>query len=147
VPAGERPIDAVLAEDHAELEVMFRRVIAGAHAGDWQELRALWETFERQLASHLAAEECYVLPSFAREHPAEAGALLAEHATIKAALIDLGVDLDLHCLRAERVEDFIAALRAHARREDRLVYPWAARRLPASRREALEAVLGHLPWR
>jgi hypothetical protein len=35
-------------------------------------------------------------------------------------------------VRAEVVADFIALLRAHAQREDELLYRWAERELPAS---------------
>jgi hypothetical protein len=37
--------------------------------------------------------------------------------------------VDLHAIRAEVVADFIALLRAHAHREDDLLYRWAEREL------------------
>jgi hypothetical protein len=44
-------------------------------------------------------------------------------------LTDLGIELDLHFLGAARDEAFIAALRAHAAREETIFYPWVDRRL------------------
>jgi hemerythrin superfamily protein len=53
--------------------------------------------------------------------------LLEDHRLIRIQLLQLGVDLDLHCLRAERVDTFVDALRAHAQREENIFYPWVDR--------------------
>jgi hypothetical protein len=45
----------------------------------------------------------------------------------------LGLNLDLHCLRAEAVDDFARTLRAHAKRDDAALYPWAQSHLSAGR--------------
>jgi hemerythrin-like domain-containing protein len=101
--------------------------VAACKRGEPAELRGQWSRFERELSSHLDLEEHEILPAFARAHLAEAQGLRDEHTAIRAALTEMGVDLDLHCLRADRVEAFIQLLRAHARREDGLLYPWASR--------------------
>ena len=119
-------IHAMLSEDHQHLDRLFREIVATCRGGDFVSMRAEWDRFERELGSHLELEEHEILPAFARNHPAEAQGIRDEHASIRAALTELGVDLDLHCLRADRVEAFIALLRAHARREEGLLYPWAS---------------------
>jgi len=43
----------------------------------------------------------------------------------------MGIDLELHCLRVERVEAFVEALHAHAVREENVFYPWVDRQLGA----------------
>ena len=68
---------------------------------------------------------------FALSRPEEARGFKTEHEQIRAQLMDMGVDLDLHCLGKDQVQAFVDSLRAHASREDALLYPWAARRLSA----------------
>jgi hemerythrin-like domain-containing protein len=119
-------IHVMLSEDHAHLERLLQELVARVRQGDRATLRGDWQRFERELTSHMELEEQEILPSFQREHPAEARAIRDEHARIRAGLTEMGIDLDLHCLRAERVEAFIELLRAHARREEALFYPWAS---------------------
>ena len=120
-------IHTMLSEDHQHLDRLFREIVASCQGGDYRTMRADWDRFERELSSHMDLEEREILPAFARAHPAEAQAIGDEHVLIREALTEMGVDLDLHCLRADRVERFTALLRAHARREEGLFYPWASR--------------------
>lgn len=115
----------LLAEHHRALDEQLDRLVARAQLGDAAELRAEWTAFERELLRHLEQEEAEILPGFARYDAAEALAILAEHADIRRALLEMGVSLDLHCLRAEAVQDFAQRLKAHARREDGAFYAWA----------------------
>ena len=121
----ERPVD-LLAEHHHALDEQLDRLVMRAQAGDPQDLRAEWTAFERGLLRHLEQEEAEILPAFARHDPAEARAILAEHAEIRGALLEMGMNLDLHYLRAEAVQDFARRLKAHASREDAGCYAWAA---------------------
>jgi hemerythrin-like domain-containing protein len=120
-------VKIMLADDHRHLERLFQDVVAACRRGDRVEMRTEWTRFEGELSSHLDLEEHEILPAFARAHLAEAQGIRDEHAAIRAALVELGIDLDLHCLRAEGVEAFIELLRAHARREEGVMYPWASR--------------------
>jgi len=121
----------VLAEHHRALDEQLERLIADAQRLDGPELRACWSRFETELLRHLDYEEAAILPAFARRHAGKARAIVDEHARIRAALLDLGVSLDLHALRWEAVNDFASQLRAHARREDAQLYPWARRNVAA----------------
>lgn len=116
-----------LAGEHAHLEQLFDELVGSARCEEPQALRARWSRFETDLTAHLALEESRVLPAFEREYPEEARAILADHGRIRSLLEELGLELELHCLRSERVSTFIDQLRAHARREERLMYPWASR--------------------
>ena len=120
-------IHSLLSEDHQHLDQLFEEIVGWAREGEHASLREEWRRFERELSSHMDLEEQEILPAFSRTHQAEAQAILDEHARIRARLTEMGIDLDLHCLRAERVEAFIGLLRAHARREEGLLYPWASR--------------------
>jgi len=133
--ADEKAARAVFSQDHERLERQFQSIVAEASCGDPIALHAAWRVFEKELLAHFDDEEIQILPAFALQEPIKARALLDDHQRIRVGLTKLGVDLDLHCLRAERVADFIAALRAHARREDELLYPWAAHRLGEAARE------------
>jgi hypothetical protein len=103
------------------------RLVVQAQGNDPIELRAGWTAFERELLLHLELEEAEILPGFARHDPTGARAILADHAEIRSALLEMGLNLDLHLLRAEVVEDFVKRLKDHARREEAALYPWAER--------------------
>lgn len=113
-----------LPEHHHDLEAHFQRLMARCQGGDPIELRCEWTLFERELTEHLALEEKELIPRFRRDRPAEAAEICREHEQVRGALADLGIALDLHALRAGAVQEFIDLLRAHARREEALFYPW-----------------------
>jgi polyisoprenoid-binding protein YceI len=135
-------IRTALADDRERLERRFQSIVATAARGDSSDLREEWSFFESELLGHLDAEEAHIIRVFADDDPAGARALLAGHTQIRARLTELGIDLDLHCLKAERVSAFVGELRAHGRLEEELLYPWADRRLDrrvrAQFRSALE---------
>jgi polyisoprenoid-binding protein YceI len=135
---AEDAVRAVLSQDHERLERQFQSIVAEASADDPIALREAWRAFEGELLRHFEDEEVHILPAFAQQRPVDAQTLLDEHERIRASLIRLGVDLDLHCLPAERIADFVASLRAHARREDEVLYPWAAHRLSDAARDRVQ---------
>jgi hypothetical protein len=65
-------------------------------------------------------------------------------------LSELGIAVELHVARESTIVDLVALLKAHARREDRLMYRWAATNIaPATQskiirqlRRAFETVVG-----
>jgi hemerythrin-like domain-containing protein len=132
---------AVMGDDHERLERLFDAVVTEAARGDAADLLDEWRTFEHSLLAHLEAEELHLLRAFGQSAPTEAEALLDEHARIREQLIELGIDLELHCLSADRVKAFIDGLRAHAAREEQLLYPWAARQLGGPARKQLHQAL------
>lgn len=126
----------LLPEHHRVLDEQLDRIVVGAQVRDAAELRAEWTDFERELLRHLEYEEAEILPGFAADSPAEARAILAEHADIRATLADLGISLDLHLLRSEAVQAFVQQLKAHARRENDMLYAWARSRGTTDERQA-----------
>lgn len=118
-----------LRDDHLRLERWFQSIVSDAACGDQDNLRQSWCAFEGELSGHLDAEELHIFPLFTKDYPDEARALLGEHLQIRSKLLALGIDLDLHCLNADRIETFVAELRAHAHREDQLLYTWANQHL------------------
>jgi len=127
--ALEESIRAILSGDHQRLEQSFDAIVKEAAGAEPRDLRDAWQAFEGDLLAHFDAEEAQVLPVFARSEPKEARELLDEHARLRARLVELAIDLDLHCLTPETISAFVDELRAHAAREEQLFYPWAAQHL------------------
>lgn len=119
-----------MTESHRQLDKLFHRVVLAFEADD-PDTALLWHQLESGLLSHMDAEERFVLPAFARVDRTEAHALLREHGKIREQLLELGVALELHHLRAEQSRWFVASLHAHAEREHQLLYRWADTRLDA----------------
>ena len=111
--------------DHDEISVLFDDLLAAFRSGDRDEAAAMFTRFERRLAAHLALEDELLLPALRRADPGEADALATEHRAIRTRLTELGIGVDLHVTRATWVAEFVDLLRAHARREDALLYQWA----------------------
>ncbi|MCB9664512.1 MAG: hemerythrin domain-containing protein [Alphaproteobacteria bacterium] len=120
------PIHDLLLGDHARLDGLFDELESAAEAGaEAQTLRALWTRFEAVLRAHLAAEERELFPRLEDRHGVDVQELRAEHEQFRALLDRVGLEVDLHAVRAPAVQELIARLRAHADREDATVYLWA----------------------
>jgi polyisoprenoid-binding protein YceI len=122
-------LNELLSEDHARLDRTFESIVGEASGGDPFDLRDEWRAFERELVGHMDAEEAHLLRLFAQDRPDEARALRSEHKALRDRLTELGMELDLHCLNPVQVRGFVEELRAHVRREEELLYPWASREL------------------
>lgn len=132
-----KPLYDALREDHRRLDEVFETLLNCVHAGEREAAREAWTAFERGLTGHMAAEEATLLPVFDQFEPEEAARVRAEHLRIRTLLDELGVALDLHALREEKVEELVAALRAHAAHEEAGLYPWADQALPEPAADAL----------
>jgi hemerythrin-like domain-containing protein len=127
--SGTQTSPNVLADHHRKLDRQIEHLLARVRDADAADLRGEWSVFERALLRHLEQEEAEVLPGFARDDAADAREILADHAAIRGWLLEMGVNLDLHLLRAEEVERFVAQLRDHAKREEAALYAWARRHI------------------
>ena len=124
-------VQTLLRREHAQLETLFEELVTAFRAGDREESAALWNAFESDLEAHMVLEEKLILPEFAKVDAAEAAQLAGEHAAIRTSLSELGIGVDLHCTNLDAVEAFIRLLKAHAKREDALMYRWARKNLRA----------------
>jgi len=120
-----------MVRSHQHLDELYAQLLS-AMESDAPDVQALWTRFDHELLAHMEAEERYVLPRFAHVDENEAMALLREHGTIRAQLLEIGVAVDLHAARYTRALDLVEKLRAHAGREDHLLYRWADQNLDAS---------------
>jgi len=115
-----------LALEHQHVDTLLSRVWLALRGDDTREVVLSWRDLESQLNAHMRYEERELLPRFAEAHPAEAAALQAEHDELRRLMADLAVETELHATRADLAERLLDRLRAHARREDALLYPWAS---------------------
>ena len=136
-PAG------VLAEHHRDLDRRLASLVAQARENDPIELRAEWSRFERELLRHMEIEETTIVPTFSRRHPLQAADIVADHVAIRSLLLEMGVDLDLHLLRAASVDRLVEMLRSHARREDAVFYRWAQQHVAPEAWRSLERGLAN----
>jgi len=137
----QRDLRTLLREDHDRLDEPFEQVLSVFEADARNEAARLWTEFERGLLAHFELEEQPILPELAKVNAVEASELLHEHARLRAKLGELGIGVDLHLTRDEAVADFIATLRAHAGREDALMYRFAQTSLPERTQAILRARL------
>jgi hypothetical protein len=140
-PGAETSLYNHMLRDHHHLEDEYCRLLEAIEV-DAPTVRELWTELEHGLLAHMEAEERYMLPAFATVDRVEALALLREHGQIRELLLELGVAIDLHLLRFERSKEFIAALRAHASREDKLLYRWADKHLTSTQAAAAISFAG-----
>ncbi|HEX8108028.1 MAG TPA: hemerythrin domain-containing protein [Kofleriaceae bacterium] len=133
----------LLAEHHRELETACRALLGHTYGEDPRELSLQYRAFERSTLDHLAAEEELILPAYADHDPDDAAAIRREHATIRRLLFQVGIEVELHIVRAGTVKRLIDVLQAHAAREDASVYRWAQDHLPLSTRRQLFVRIGH----
>jgi polyisoprenoid-binding protein YceI len=137
----EEAVRLLLISDHQHLEWSFEAIVKEAWRGDPADLSERWRNFERELLAHLDTEEEDLIRLFGEYQPLEARELMAEHQQIRVTATEMGIDLDLHCLRAARVQAFVDQLRAHAQREERLLYPWATQRLGEAAAQRIRSLL------
>lgn len=125
----EESIQTLFSDDHSRLERLLAGVLAQAGGPQSDELRHSWNQFELGLLTHLHAEEVHLFRAFRYAQPEQAQALMTEHERLRGRLIELSIALDLHCLADHQIRLLGDELRAHAAREDAVLYPWAARHL------------------
>ncbi len=140
---GPMTIRGRLLEDHARLDALFTDLLACMRGDDREASARAWSEFDKGLLAHMAAEETLILLLFREVDPEEADAILADHSRFRAKLAELAVAVDLHFIRADMAEELVASLRAHAAREDALMYRWTDE-LDPSAHEYLDAHLASL---
>ena len=132
----------LLAEHHRALEEAGSELLARTYADEPRALSQEYRVFEREVLDHLAAEELVILPGYEVASPREAAAIRADHAAIRQQLFRVGLEIDLHLIRAHTIETLLAQLREHAAHEDVSMYPWAQVNLPLSTKRRMFVRLG-----
>lgn len=131
-----------LQEEHDRLDRAYDTLLKTAERGDWRDCDAIWDGFCRLLEVHMRYEEDALFCAFAATGPMaaeEAAKLQAEHQHIRQQLTQLGVDIQVHAIRASALAALIASLREHALRESLTLYPWLAATATATATERTAA--------
>jgi hemerythrin superfamily protein len=121
------PIGHVLDQHHREIEEACLALLGASFAGDPCELARCWGEIEHQLSDHMTAEEHFLFPAYQHAEPENAQDLRDQHALLREQALEIGIAVQLHTVRMEQIQAFIAALRAHAQREEASLYRWADR--------------------
>ncbi|HEX7840304.1 MAG TPA: hemerythrin domain-containing protein [Kofleriaceae bacterium] len=122
-------IGQILDQHHREIEDACLAILGAGFADQPRDLVKCWADIEHQLADHMAAEEHLVIPAYQRVDPENAQELRDQHARLRAQAFEIGVAIQLHTIRCEQLQQFVAELRAHARNEEASLYRWADRHL------------------
>ncbi len=137
-----RGLRLLLPDHHRRIEAKCRELLASAYADDARELVTRWCELEAELLDHIAAEEEVILPSYTEHAPGDAKRILDDHARIRELVTPIGVEVELHEMRAARLRRLVEALDAHAAHEDSVMYPWAQLNLPAVAQRLLATRIG-----
>ncbi len=146
VPPAPRPgrddrTSLLLAAHHADVERVCLGLLADTLADDPRGLIECWRWFERAVLEHMAAEEELILPGYAVADPRDACAVVDDHARLRVLMAALGLEVELHVIRATTVRALVDAMHAHAAHETLGMYRWAGRHLSPPVRAALQARL------
>jgi hypothetical protein len=131
----------LFAEHHLSLRRAGEDLMARGYEDDCHELVAQYRIFEAQILEHMRAEEELVLPAYAQAWPEEAATIRAEHAALRKQLERTALDIELHAVRLDAIRALLATLEAHAKYEDRTMYPWAQIHLPDTSKSTIAARL------
>jgi hypothetical protein len=126
-----------LKTDHVELVTLFQDLRNAVEGADGPTIQRIWTEFETRLLAHMDGEEKDLLPELEPHHPEEVARVRQEHARIRALLLELGIQADLHTLRKAAADALVALLQEHAAREDGSIYGWAETEVSPERRLSL----------
>lgn len=137
LPPPRRGLAILLPDHHVRLEAICTELLSAAAADDGREVTITWRELEEELLDHMAAEEEIILPGYGEHAPDDARRIRDEHVRLRALLTPLGVEVELHEVRATRLRQLAHLLHAHAAHEDAEMYPWAEAHLGAAAHHAL----------
>lgn len=129
--------DAVrhLRADHVAFDERFADLRARAQTDDWRYLDAVWDGFVEDIGAHFDFEEKVLFPELRAQGADDAALveqLVAEHAEIRSTLMQLGIQIQLHRVRATTIDALVDRLRKHAALENQRLYAWAERQAAAA---------------
>ena len=134
-------IGQILGQHHREIEDACLAILSAGFADEPRDLTRRWSEVEHQLLDHMTAEEHLLLPAYQRADPENAQDLRDQHARLRERAFDIGIAIQLHTIRCEQLQQFVAELRAHARNEEASLYRWADQHLGDDEHHRLRAWL------
>lgn len=116
-----------LRADHEGFEERLETLSRTAHEGDWEDVDEIWGPFEKDFRAHMEFEERELFAGFAATGPDPADVvktLREQHDDMREQLSQLGIEIQLHAIRAETIDAFVKAIRLHSTVESAHFYPW-----------------------
>jgi len=135
------PSGQLLDQHHHEIEGACLALLGAGCSGEPGELIRCWGEIEYQLYDHMMAEEHFLFPAYQHDEPENAQQLREQHARLRELAFEIGVAVELHTIRMEQLQAFVAALRAHGRLEEASLYRWADRHVPDDARHRMHDYL------
>ena len=135
------PIGHVLDQHHREIEEACLALLGAGFACDPCEMVQRWSEIEHQLSDHMTAEEHFLFPAYQHAEPENAQDLRDQHAQLREQALEIGIAVQLHTVRMEQIQAFVAALRAHAQCEEAWLYRWADRHVSDAERHRMHEYL------
>lgn len=130
-----------LTQHHQRLAALLSELSEAAAGADAPTLHRIWQEAEDGLRSHFDAEERLLLPLLRRARADECAEIVREHQELKEMLDEVGLQVELHIVRRDRIDALIQRLRTHARREDEGIYRWCEVELSADDAQKLRGAL------
>lgn len=129
--------------EHRRLDALYEQLMDAFAANSREDTQTGWTELSLALEAHFDVEERHLFPPYSEVNPDEVKGLQAEHRRLGGLLAELGVGVDLKLVRHGVAKAFIASLRAHALREERLLYRWVDSEAAAPERHSAFDVLAH----
>lgn len=134
-------IGHVLDQHHREIEAACIALVKAGFTDEPSDLIRRWSDIEHHLYDHMMAEEHFLFPAYQHDEPENAQVLRAQHARLRTHALEIGVAVELHTVRLEQIEGFIAELQTHARCEEAALYRWADRHVDDTDRHRMHEYL------
>lgn len=135
------PVGHILDQHHREIEEACLALLGAGFADEPGELVRRWGEIGHQLYNHMMAEEHFLFPAYQHAEPENAQGLRDQHARLREQALEIAVAVELHTVRMEQIQAFVAALRAHAQREEASLYRWADCHVSDDERHRMRAYL------
>jgi hypothetical protein len=140
-PTPSAPPSGQLLDQHHEIEHACLALLRAGCSGEPADFTRGWGEIEHQLYDHMMAEEHFLFSAYQYDEPDHAQRLRDQHARLRELAFEIGVAVELHALRMEQLQAFIAALRAHGQYEEASLYRWADRHVSDDARHRMHDYL------
>lgn len=116
---------AAMRFDHERLEIGARHLLECVLFGRADVVERAFNRFCIEMLAHLEAEQQYILPAFAKEHPETAKLIQDDHALVRALLATVAEQIARRGTTPDTIRTLVEALGVNGEREIAELYPWA----------------------
>lgn len=138
-----RELFQTMHKQHVRIDALLKDLQDHITGDDREAMRLGWGRLEDAVLTHLNVEEMHFLPAITSKDPTHARQVRIEHEEIRARLGQLGLEFELHTVRAEAIDDLASQLRKHARFEEMGLYPLAEEVLDRAHHRSILARVRH----